>query len=453
MKKYIRLSLLFAIAGVLFSACLNDDTTTTEYTNETAITAFSLGTLSRTMHTTASDGSDSTYTTTVSGSSYKFNIDHKAGLIYNTDSLLKWINPAKILCTITAYGSAAIGYVKPNNDTIYAYSSTDTLDFTEPLEFRVYAADGSGVYRKYIASVNIHQEEGDSMRWQTLGAVAPQSQLLKAYCNNNNIYLATSDDAETKLFTTPVADGKTWTPLSANIALDGKAYSNIVVYDGDFYVLTNGALYKSADAASWQQVSTPALDNLIAAGSKEMYGISGEQIMCSDDAGLTWKADSVTGSQELLPQKDFSYVVRNVTSNAETERIIVMGNRSDASELGKAVVWSKVVEKRANSDSYSWVYTQSYDSKVALDRQDGVCMVGYDEGLLALAGDYFYYSMDDGLVWKTDTSLYAKPDDFAAYSPSQFTMTCDGNQWLWFVAKDGNVWKARVNRLAWKEEE
>ena len=436
---------------MLFSACLSDDTTTTEYTNETAITAFSLGTLSRTMHTTASDGSDSTYTTTVSGSTYNFNIDHKAGLIYNTDSLLKWINPKKILCTITAYGSSAVGYVKPNNDTIYAYSSTDTLDFSEPVEFRVYAADGSGAYRKYMASVNIHQEEGDSMRWQTLGAVAPQSKLLKAYCNNGSIFLASSDSTVTTLYSTPDNDGKTWTPLTANIPLDGKAYNNIVTYRGDFFVLTGGMLYRSHNGATWQAVSTPALDNLIAAGTNEMYGISGKQIMLSTDDGLTWKADSVADSQECLPQKDLSYAVRAVKSNAQTERIIIVGNRNDASEHGVAMIWSKVVENRANSDSYAWTRTLPRDNAVTLNHQNGVCMVEYDDGLLALTDSCFYYSMDDGLVWKTNTSLYTKPDDFAAYDPSQFTMTCDDDEWLWFVAKDGNVWKARVNRLAWKE--
>ena len=451
MKKNIRLSLLFILAGVLMSACLSDDTTTTEYTNETAITAFSLGTLSRTMHTTASDGGDSTYTTTVSGSTYKFNIDQRAGLIYNTDSLLKWTNPKKILCTITAYGSSAVGYVKPNNDTIYAYSSTDTLDFSEPVEFRVYAADGSGAYRKYMASVNIHQEEGDSVRWQTLGAVAPQSKLLKAYSNNGSIFLASSDSTATTLYCTPDTDGKTWTPLTANIPLDGMAYNNIVVFRGDFFVLTGGGLYRSSDGASWQAVSTPGLDNLIAAGSSEMYGISGKKIMLSADGGLTWKADSMADSQEFLPQKDFSYAVREVKSNAQTERIIIMGNRNDASEHGVAMIWSKVVENRANSDAYAWTRTLPHDMAVALDHQDGVSMVGYDDGLLALTGDYFYYSMDDGLVWKTNTSLYVKPDDFAAYDPSQFTMTCDDNEWLWFVAENGKVWKARLNRLAWEE--
>lgn len=53
------------------------------YDDDTAITAFTLGTVAQKVHTTGSKGQDSVYTVNITGSNYKFFIDQQKRLIWN----------------------------------------------------------------------------------------------------------------------------------------------------------------------------------------------------------------------------------------------------------------------------------------------------------------------------------------------------------------------------------
>ena len=65
------LALMFATA-LLCASCLGSSEEEYTYYDDTAITAFSLGTLNRYTYVTKSDGTDSIAKTTVTGSNYKF---------------------------------------------------------------------------------------------------------------------------------------------------------------------------------------------------------------------------------------------------------------------------------------------------------------------------------------------------------------------------------------------
>lgn len=82
-------SLLIIVAAMVsLTSCLSDTDVEVTYYDDTAITAFSLGTINRYNHTTKTDGTgDSIYVTKIAGSSYKFYIDQVNALIYNPDSL------------------------------------------------------------------------------------------------------------------------------------------------------------------------------------------------------------------------------------------------------------------------------------------------------------------------------------------------------------------------------
>ena len=452
MKKYLSMICAVVATAILFSSCLgNSDDNTIEASGDAMITGFTLDQIQRTIHLTASDGSDSTYISNFSGASCKFSIDHLNGLVFNADSLPKWTNPKKILCTVSTYKSSPVGFMKPDNDTIFIFHNTDTMDFTEPIEFRIYPTDNSGNYRKYMVSVNIHKEEGDSMKW-TKVATEPNIAIEKSrlYSLGDSMILMGQKDGATKIYGTLAKDGTVWNEVSANITLDEKAYNNTVIYKNALFTLSNGTLYKSVDAKTWQAISTPAIDNLVAAGSVEMYGIGSGKIMMSKDNGTTWQEDAMSDASADLPVKDFSYVVTNVSSNAETERIVFAGNKNSASDGRNAMIWSKVVEKRADSDTYSWVHLQPSREQGGLPYHDNLCMVQYDGKLFAMNKDYILVSIDDGLVWKIASSLYQKPASFSAQA-SEITMATDSNKYLWFVTDKGEVWRARINHLAWEE--
>ena len=454
MKKYFSLFYAVIMAAILLSSCLgsNDDNNSSDV-SDTMISSFSLSSFLRTMHVTASDGSDSTYVASVMGTTIPFTIDHINGLIYNPDSLPRWSNPAKILCNISSYRSALIGYMKNNSDTLYAFNSRDTINFTSPLEFRVYAPDGSGVYRSYMVSVNIHQEKGDSMRWcKTTSNNELGMAKSKLYSKGESLYLMGTKEGKTVVYTSGISNGIEWNELTENVMLDEKAYNNTVIYGDEFFTLSNGTLYKSADAANWQTVSTPQIDNLVAAGSVEMYGIGEGKIKYSNDGGLTWQDDAMDDQASMLPVKDFSYAVKNVEGNAETERIIIIGNLQNDSINRNAMVWSKVVEKRKDSDKYSWIRVEHRTERVGLPYEENLCVTQYDGGLLSMKGSTFLISVDDGMVWNVSSDVYYRPNDFNT-TASDLTMASDKENNLWFVTRSGDVWKARINRLAWKELE
>ena len=161
----------FFLCGLLvfaLSSCLKDGDNEVESYQDTGLTSFSLGALKQTLHTTSSTGEDSVYTQTVAGSSYAFTIDHQQGLVYNVDSLPVNTDVSRVVCTA---GAKNMGTLILNlrtkdglRDSLALYSSTDSIDFTAPVEFRVYNQAGTA-YRKYMVEVRVHQQEADAFHW------------------------------------------------------------------------------------------------------------------------------------------------------------------------------------------------------------------------------------------------------------------------------------------------
>lgn len=102
--------------------------------------------------------------TTYSGSGYKFNIDPICHQIYNTDSLPMGTDIEHILCTLKTMNNGMAWVVSKDGEMMTYFSSTDTIDFSTPRIFRVYPSRGQG-YTEYTVKVNVHQEDGDDMKW------------------------------------------------------------------------------------------------------------------------------------------------------------------------------------------------------------------------------------------------------------------------------------------------
>ena len=128
-------------ATLSLSSCLSSDDETVEYTHDTAITAFSLGSLDRWSKTTA--GKDTLLKANVTGSNYKFYIDQAQRKIYNPDSLPCGVRDTAVLATITAKNSSPMVWMdidKTDSITGY-YSSSDSVNFSKPRLLRVYSND------------------------------------------------------------------------------------------------------------------------------------------------------------------------------------------------------------------------------------------------------------------------------------------------------------------------
>ena len=167
MNKYISALCALIIGTLSLTSCLNssDDSDITYY-NDTAITAFNLTTVNRYVHTTSKSGKDSVYKKTLS-SPVKFHIDQYKRVIYNTDSLNADCDLSHVLVTISAKNNGYVVIKSLISDTLFNYSSSDSLDFSQPREIRVYANDGSG-YRAYQIVINKHQTTTGKLLWEKM---------------------------------------------------------------------------------------------------------------------------------------------------------------------------------------------------------------------------------------------------------------------------------------------
>ena len=336
MKRKFFTFILLLSAGLSLSSCLSsDDDTNIEYTHDTAITAFSLGTMNRYYLGKTSDGTkDSTYATTIAGSNYKFYIDQAAGKIYNADSLPVGTKISAALASITAKQSSPLLWVlkgKDNKDSLAYYSSSDSVDFSKPKEIRVYNNDYSA-YRTYTITVNVHKEGPDSFVWHSLAAQNGDLAALagmKAVSAGNCVYVFGKSNGVTKIFKTGLNGGAFGNPLTPNVALGEDAYKSAIAKDGKLYILNNGEVLKSDDAVNWESVTTDAsLLQLIGASSNYLYAYTAAGIAVSKDNGASWTPDAMDDKgADFLPTENLSLVVKPVRSVKGAENLLLLGNR------------------------------------------------------------------------------------------------------------------------------
>ena len=167
MNKHISALFALMMGALMMTSCLDsDDSSEITYYNDTAITAFSLTTVNRYVHTTSKSGKDSVYKKTLSDP-VEFYIDQYNKKIYNADSLYADCDLSHLLVNISTKNGGRVAIKSLSSDTLFTYYSTDSLDFSQPREVRVYAQDGSS-YRAYTVTVNKHQMTTGKLLWKEM---------------------------------------------------------------------------------------------------------------------------------------------------------------------------------------------------------------------------------------------------------------------------------------------
>ena len=468
-RKFLPFAVLLS-AVFLFASCLKSDDEDVSYYEDTALTAFSIGTLKEYLHTTSSAGADSVYKTTLDCSSYKFYIDQTNRVIYNPDSLPKGIVASKVLCTASSKNSGSIVVnvktADKSKDSLVYYSSTDSLDFTTPLEFRIYNYAGTA-YRSYTVHVNVHKELADSFRWNALSTSSALAELkaMKAVSTNSKIFVFGNNGSNTVIYTTAMTDGNNWAKTGAT--LDANAYKNVCVKGGYIYTLSGGKIMKSADAATWMTGATTDIKQLVGASTTKLYAFSANNaLVSSTDEGATWTSESLDDNASLLPTQDVNFCCLPLSTNENTTRLFLMGNRS-ASEYAAdstSVVWGKVEENVTGAENQQWAYYDiASDNYYKAPRLTNLQVSEYNGGMIAMGGAgigasklkafaNFYTTHDGGITWHPDTAIVV-PTGFAS-SQTSFAMTVDSDNHLWVICgASGQVWKGRLNQLGWRKEE
>lgn len=410
MKKLFSKVVIIMAAVFSLTSCLSDNNEIdTTYYTDTAITSFSLGTLNLTNHTKAKDGvTDSTYTTTFSASSYNFDIDQYAQTINNTDSLPKGTDLKHVLATINTKNSGTVLLVlksKDNKDSLVYYSSSDSIDFTNPVRVRVYNMIASA-YREYTIKVNAHNESKNEFSWKATS--------IDNYTGLESRRFASEDG---QLFLTGLHDGMT-----------------------DVF---------RKDVTSWKKVDKALAkdENVIGTTKKYRYGIIDGKLMRAAINGGEWTEETLDDDASLLPNESVSFIAAPMNNDPSVYNLLVMGNSN-----GKTVIWSKVEDDGDKTQTWMYYNEDEYQQK-RLPYLENMKAVLYGDSIIATGGDFsqVYTSPDWGLTWNKST-LFKLPTDFGS-SAAKFDMTVDKDNYI-YISRDGasTVWSGRLSQLGWKED-
>ncbi len=455
MKRKFFAFIALITATLSLSSCLSSDETTVEYTHDTAITAFSLGSLDR--YTKTKAGKDTLLKANVKGSDYKFYIDQAQRLIYNVDSLPCGVRDTAILATISSKNNSPILLMDINKtDSVAAYySSSDSINFSKPRLIRVYSSDYSA-YAQYQVTVNVHKELPYEFKWHELDQ--NNSQLaafsdLKAVACGDDIYVFGKTAEGTQVLKSAINDGSAWSSIMMNVSLSRDAYQSAVALDGKLYISDGGKVYASADAATWALVSSENADvkQLIGASSKNLYAYNtAAGISVSKDKGVSWKAEKLDTDKAYLPTQNISMNVAGVLSAKDVENVMLLGTRDKALNDTVATTWLRTVDYDANEDG-QWNYLEIEKNKSGkMPWLDQVITCAADTGFVALGSNgKWYKSQDAGLTWKQD-KMVVLPAKFATEGRFAF---CRDKQHYYWIIRNGYVWRGRFNIDGWSKED
>lgn len=462
--KFLPLIAVFFAATSIMTSCLDNDVDQITYTSETSITGFSLGTLHIDRVGKDKDGKDSAYVDTLNCSDYPFTIDQINRTITNKDSLPVGTHIDKVITSIT-YDAGMLAY-KPkgsNHDTIW--TSTDSIDFTDPVEFKVYAY--SGVEGKpYTITINVHKQEPDTISWKkfdnnpfSAGSLSEQ----KAVYANGKVYVFGKNGNGTHIEYSDVANDNpsSWVPVTDNIPSNINTYS-ATVCAGYIYFLagTNKQLYKlDANSNEITSVGTETFEMLIGGNDikSELYAVKGGKSGIYKENTWTEDADPFT----LFPTgKPFFSNTTTASYNSNiTSTVALCYNQGTTANDTTALVFNRM------SSENKW---EERIQNLPLPNLENVTMIYYDGKLYAFGGEskkpevkpfsQFYCSTDNGLCWRPVTECMAFPSEFSelytahnknyscAVTPKLESGTSRGN-FIWIVWEDGSISRGRINRL------
>lgn len=452
MKHSLTVPVLLLILCLSMTACLgsDDDNQVTTY-GDMAITSFTLGTIPRyTTSTSTTTGNDTTIRTTISGSAYPMTIDHLGCRIYNASPLPMGTDVKHVVCTVTAKNGGSVALQSMTSDSLQWYNSSDSIDFSVPRIFRVYAINGEG-YRDYTVTVNVSETTGTTFDWKkervgTIDAPANYFTDVKLYAMGDKLVLmskqpgASSEVDDGDWIVQMSADGQQWNSLF-HIADDGKGiWCGATVKDGLLYYQLGTTLNKTGESVGWERVlvdNSSPVKRLVGSSSTELFALDADgQLMRSVDDGLTWQAEQLDDSADLLPTENIATVTWSYGPADNTDYVLMVGNSRQEDDAMS--IWRKISEQGKQGQ---WVYMPVDDYNLyTLPRMNNLAMTCYDDKVLAVSrGLKMFESSDQGVSWQVST-LYALPTAFVG---DMVAMVADNEGRLWLVSNNGDVWRGQ----------
>lgn len=446
---------VLAMAGLLTS-CLESEEVV--LSSDAYIASFSINDIKTEIPSKTASGEDTTLVKTTYGDYYIFSIDHVNGLVYNVDSLPKGTDVAHVTVNMEVVGGSVCYY---QGDEPKYFSSEDSLDFTQPVRFTVYAPDGEGS-RNYYISLNVHQTDADSLVWTRVdnnnfhGGRMTAEKLVQL--EDFLAVFGEMDGVPTVMAGQKSGDfsfsQKEWPLFGITGQVD---YSSIVVCDEVVYLLTTeGKLYSSVSMVDWFQESADrTFTGMIGVADSMLYlNEGGEIVACKpydwriiDGVQYTHDWQTVQTVDETLLPVNPSVVSLPLRTNANILRTILIGNpHADAGD--DVSIWAKL-----STDSVWTYYNPVAGNDKACPILERLTVIPYDGKLYAFGGaskdgsvkafEAIYTSTDGGITWRKQKQKIGFPEELKGYDePFGCVSDTDGN--IWILCSNGQMFKGRI---------
>lgn len=452
MRKY--LLWLLAILPFLTTSCIKDESET-ELDDYCYISSVTLGGMRRNLK--LSNGTS--VSTAYSGSAFGMTVDHRTLTIENRDSLLFGTDLRAVAMTI-AYQGAALAYRTAGSDDAWKqYNTKDSMDLRTPIELSLLADDGKSS-RLYTLKLNVHQLDGDSIRWQkaeamdVLGtdpvdemkAVVVEGRLSVLARMTGNVVLAKRSGLNT------VGE---WENVATDLPADADFETLCQQGDALYISTADGKIYTSMDAEQWTLFGE-AKEGLKLAGvsGNRFYALAEGKLYAAENA-IGWAEEALDDDAVRLPATSVS-ILKMQQPNGN-ERLVMVGIRNNEADT-TAVVWNKMWDATTDEASAEWVYfNQTWENKQLLPRLRNMNLLQYDGRCLAFGGasstgrreamDAAYVSNDYGITWRKDSDLTIPQELKGTQAP--VASAVDKDNVIWIIS--GNqVWRGRLNKLGFE---
>lgn len=209
-----------------------------------------------------------------------FTIDLDRGLIYNADSLPLGTDVSRLLVSMEYSSAYSVEFNVKNGkvlqkDTTFAYSSSDSVDFTGDVKLTIVAAD-QVTRRTYDVKVNVHKMKPDSMSWdriarRDLPSISGNVSEQRAVKFNDEVYCLMVDKGRYVLANGENPATREWIKRELQLPFNPDVRSLTATTDAVYMLdADNGTLYKSTDFSSWtscgvrwKSISGAYLDKLL----------------------------------------------------------------------------------------------------------------------------------------------------------------------------------------------
>ena len=442
-----RYNIILLLSLFSFISCLKEEKAATS--PQAAITSFTVGYYNVEVHDITWQGHDTVATVRESGAYYPMTIDQLNNRIYNVDSLAYGSDVSRVTSVVYGTGTV-IYYYSDQPDVVYAWSSSDSIDFTRDLYFGVVSTDESYI-RYYQVDLNVHKVFPDSLIWQGPDTAGfPVLSGISAAVKGDSVYCFGIDSTGAVSFSSRHISSGGWNGSNHVSGISASGWQHRVsVSGGRFHTVSDGTLYGSDNGLDWSAEKT-GIKSLMTSGNDNgiLWAVSQDGKILKTEDMTEW--DELQTLPDQFPDSASYIFTYPLATNANILRSVVVG----LTDSLYASVWTML--------SIDTVWTEvdmPSRTELCLPVVSGLSVFRYDGALYSTGRGLngFRQSNDNGVTWY-ECNSYA--EDYSSWNrymqlPSElkatgsdFAAVADNRGYIWIMTEDGRVWHGAINRLA-----